>query len=108
MSINSLRKQFIAGTYTPTQAIDNSFAVIAEKDAEIHAFLDVYPQARVEAEAATLRFKEEGDTAPVLLGIPVAIKNNILIQGKKATGGSKILENYIAPASRSFLITVAS
>lgn len=96
MSINSLRKQFIAGTYTPTQAIDNSFAVIAEKDAEIHAFLDVYPQARIEAEAATLRFKEEGDTAPVLLGIPVAIKNNILIQGKKATGGSKILENYIA------------
>lgn len=34
---------------------------------------------------------------PVLAGVPVAIKDNILVEGIKCTAGSKILENYIAP-----------
>ena len=96
MTIQEQRNAFIAGTYTPTQAVQDAFAVIQEKDREIHAFLDVYHDALEEAEAATKRYKEEGAETPLLLGIPVAIKNNILIQGRKATGGSKILEHYTA------------
>jgi len=51
---------------------------------------------RKEATAATAQYAKEGADAPVLLGVPIAIKNNILIKGRKATGGSKILENYTA------------
>jgi aspartyl-tRNA(Asn)/glutamyl-tRNA(Gln) amidotransferase subunit A len=32
-----------------------------------------------------------------LEGIPIALKDNILVQGYKATAGAKILENYTAP-----------
>jgi aspartyl-tRNA(Asn)/glutamyl-tRNA(Gln) amidotransferase subunit A len=95
-TITELRKRFVAGTYTPSEALEDAFAVIKEKDGEIHAFLDVYEDAREEAKRATERYKEEGDAAPALLGIPVAIKNNILIKGKKATAASKMLENYTA------------
>jgi aspartyl-tRNA(Asn)/glutamyl-tRNA(Gln) amidotransferase subunit A len=96
MTITQLREKFIDGSYTPLQAVEASLKVIKVKDGEIHAFLDVYEDALKEAEAATVRYKEKGENTPPLLGIPVAIKNNILIQGKKATGGSKILEHYTA------------
>jgi len=96
MTIAQLREKFIAGSYTPEDAVGDSLKAIADKDGEIHAFLDVYDDALDQAKDATKRFAEEGDSAPVLLGVPVAIKNNILIKGKRATGGSKILENYTA------------
>jgi aspartyl-tRNA(Asn)/glutamyl-tRNA(Gln) amidotransferase subunit A len=96
MTITELRTRFISGEYTPEAAVAQSLAVIAEKDGDIHAFLAVYEDAQQEAVAATSQYIAEGVEAPVLLGVPIAIKNNILIKGRKATGGSKILENYTA------------
>jgi aspartyl-tRNA(Asn)/glutamyl-tRNA(Gln) amidotransferase subunit A len=97
MTIEEQRKKFLEGTQTPVDAVDASLAVIKATDADIHAVLDVFEEdARAQAENAAARYKAEGDNAPALLGIPVAIKNNILIQGKKATAGSKMLENYTA------------
>ncbi len=95
MTISELRAAFIAGTYTPTEAIAESLKVISEKNSELNAFLDVYDDARIAAASATELYKKGGELPP-LLGIPVATKNNILIKGKRATGGSKILENYTA------------
>ena len=97
MTITELRKKFIEGSYTPLQAYTDMRAVIDAKNQEINAFLDVYDDARADAERATARYKEEGENAPMLLGMRLAIKNNILIKGKKATAASKMLENYIAP-----------
>jgi aspartyl-tRNA(Asn)/glutamyl-tRNA(Gln) amidotransferase subunit A len=94
-TISQLRQGFIDGNYTPTQAVAESLSIITEKNQEINAFLDVFPEAVEAAEAATKRYKEGGELPP-LLGVPIAIKNNILIKGKRATGGSKILENYVA------------
>ncbi|MEX0917624.1 MAG: Asp-tRNA(Asn)/Glu-tRNA(Gln) amidotransferase subunit GatA [Candidatus Paceibacterota bacterium] len=96
MTIRELRERFLAGTYTPLDAYQHVRDVIAEKDGDIHAYLDVYDDAGDAAAAATERLKAEGENAPPLLGVPLAIKNNILIKGKRATGGSKILENYTA------------
>jgi len=97
MTISLLRKKFIEGSYTPSEAYEDMRTVINEKDPEIHAFLDIYDDAREEAERATRVYKDEGENAPTLLGMPLAIKNNILIKGKKATAASKMLENYVAP-----------
>ncbi len=94
-TISELRAAFIAGTYTPTEAIEESFTVIAEKNPDINAFLDVYEDARSAAALATEAYKQGGDVPP-LLGMPIAIKNNILIKGKRATASSKMLEHYTA------------
>ena len=95
-TLHTLRSQFLAGDYTPTQAVEASLKVIAEKNDDINAFLHVYEEAAAEAKLATAQYMQQGDKAPVLLGIPIAVKNNILVKGKKATGASKILEDYTA------------
>jgi len=91
-----LRQNFIKGEKTPTDVVAESLALIKEKDKEINAFLDVYEDASELAKTATEDFSKQKYEDKPLLGVPIAAKNNILIKGKRATGASKILSNYIA------------
>ncbi len=63
-------------------------------DKDLNAFIVVFDDVLEQADEADKRFKD--GTAELLTGIPIAVKNNILIKGKKTTAGSKILENYKA------------
>ncbi len=77
MTIHELRAAYLAGTTTPTVVIEEVFATIAAKDADIHAFLHIYEDARAEAVRATEAIKKDGDATPALTGIPVALKTTI-------------------------------
>ncbi len=68
---------------------------IKQHDGEIHAFLNVFEDAYEQADAVDKKLKG-GQKLPLLAGVPLAIKDNILIKGKKCTAGSKILGNYNA------------
>ncbi len=96
MTISQLRDTFISGDYSPVDAVADSLSIIASKNDDINAFLDVYADAAEVAEQAKSVFAKDGEQAPVLTGVPLAIKNNILIKGKRATAASKMLENYTA------------
>ncbi|MDP3052139.1 MAG: Asp-tRNA(Asn)/Glu-tRNA(Gln) amidotransferase subunit GatA [bacterium] len=68
---------------------------IKEKDKNIHAYLEVFEDAYEQAEKEDERILA-GQEPKLLSGIPLAIKDNILIKGKICSAGSKILENYKA------------
>jgi len=96
-TISQLVAGFVAGTYTPTQAVADYLQTIKQRDPEIHAFLATYQAEAVAcAEAATAAYAADTYTDQPLLGVPLAIKNNILIKDHVATGASKILEHYTA------------
>jgi len=95
-TLSTLRAQFLAGEYTPEQAVQATLDTIKTSDGDINAFLEVYEDAIEEAKLATTQYAKEGEQAPKLLGMPIAVKNNILVKGRKATGASKILEHYTA------------
>lgn len=96
LSISTLREKFISGELTPLQFFDDSIALIKKDNPDINAFLTIFEDVRSESEVATKRYAIEGNKAPALLGIPLAIKSNILIKGRIASASSKMLENYTA------------
>ena len=70
--------------FSASELFEHYKARIEAQNSELNAYLIVFDNAE--------HIKEEG----ILAGIPCAIKDNMLIEGTRCTGGSKILENYIS------------
>jgi len=65
-------------------------------DKALHAYLAMFEdEALAQAKESDTR-RAKGKSLGVLDGVPIAIKDNILIQGLQATAGSRILEHYKA------------
>jgi len=67
-----------------------------ERNPELNAYLELFDADEDAIRAAQERIDTEGDAAPLLCGIPVAMKDNILIRGKVASAASKILSTHRA------------
>jgi hypothetical protein len=68
---------------------------IEKADELIHSFLSVRKDnALREADAADSKINA-GGMLPNLLGIPLAVKDNMLIHGERVSAASKILEPYV-------------
>lgn len=79
-----------------SEEITNSYLDQIEKYKNLNAFISVFAdEARASALSADARITK-GEKGP-LLGIPVAIKDNIVLKGSLTTCGSKMLENFIPP-----------
>lgn len=95
LSIAKVRQALDAKEYSALELTEAYLGVIGKKDNEIHAYLEVWGEAaRTEARRADEQIAR-GDSKP-LTGIPVAVKDNILVEGRVASAASKILEHYIA------------
>ncbi len=68
---------------------------IEEKNKEINAYLEVFDDAIKQAQELDEKIKN-GEDVGELAGIPLAIKDNILIKGRLCSSASRILENYHA------------
>ncbi|MDP3975064.1 MAG: Asp-tRNA(Asn)/Glu-tRNA(Gln) amidotransferase subunit GatA [Candidatus Jorgensenbacteria bacterium] len=100
LTIRSFAEGLRAGTFSAVEGVKKYLENIKTRDAELHAYLETYGE---EALAEAARVDEElrsGKTLPAgrqaLLGVPVALKDNMLVEGHRATAGSKILERYTA------------
>src|SRR3990167_4821437 len=95
LSITNAHEAMKRGDFSATELLESCLLNIKEKDGEIHAFLEVFEDsAREEAKHAEKLFKD--GKATLLTGIPISVKDNILIKGHIASAASKILQNYKA------------
>src|SRR3989344_2287652 len=65
---------------------------------ELHAYLEIFgaDEAAITIAQKRIDAAKENDSASALCGIPLAIKDNILIDGDVASAASKMLEHYVA------------
>ncbi len=101
-TIKEIREDLDSKKYSSEELTKEYLGIIKEKNDEIHAFLEVFEkEAILEAKKADERIKK--GEIDILTGIPCAIKDNILIKGRKCTAGSRMLENYIASYDASVI-----
>jgi aspartyl-tRNA(Asn)/glutamyl-tRNA(Gln) amidotransferase subunit A len=94
LTIEKAREGMQSGEFTSVDLVNAYLKNISEKNKNLNAYLEVFPDALEQAKHADEIIKKgEGKE---LTGIPIAIKDNILIKGKIASAASKILENYVA------------
>lgn len=83
---------------TATELVEASLARIDALDPTYNAFIDVFHEEALEAAAAI----SPGDERP-LAGVPIAIKNNRPVQGKRLTFASALFADFIAPVDSVFV-----
>jgi len=84
-----------AGEFTARELAQAYLDKIKERNGELNAYLEVFSDVLEQAEAVDAK-RKAGEQLGELAGIPMAIKDNILIKGRKCSSASKLLENYVA------------
>ncbi len=97
LSAIELRDSFIRGEVTAVEIVQHFLSRIDLHGQELGAFLSVLgPRALLKAEKLD-RKRAHNEPLGKLAGVPIAIKDNMHIEGEITTCGSKFLRNYRAP-----------
>ena len=100
MTIVEAARALRAREFTVRELYDACLSAADEKNPELNAYLELFDVDEVAIADAQKRIDAEvdkiGEKAPMLCGIPLAIKDNILIEGHIASASSKMLANYKA------------
>ncbi|MBI4268335.1 Asp-tRNA(Asn)/Glu-tRNA(Gln) amidotransferase subunit GatA [Candidatus Uhrbacteria bacterium] len=87
--------------FTCVELLESCLSQIKNRDTELHAFLTVLEESSMATAKKVDERIAKGLSLKTLEGVPVALKDNMLVQGTITTAGSKILENYCASYSAS-------
>lgn len=96
MTVDQIVNAFKSGGKSAEEITRGFLAVIAEKNPEINAFVEVFEADALSRAKELDEKRARGEQLGPLAGVPVAIKDNILYKGHKATCCSKMLASYVA------------
>ncbi len=96
-SAHQIREDVASGTTTARAVVEETFARIARLEPKVDAFLHLDKEGALRRADEIDRRVTAGDAAGRLLGVPVALKDNMCARGLPTTCGSRILEGYVAP-----------
>ena len=102
LTIKEARRALDAKEFSAVDLAQAYLAEIEKKNKELNAYLEIYDDVLEQAKVAD-EMIARGESHS-LLGIPLAIKDVILIKGKKVSTASKILENYVASYDATVIV----
>lgn len=107
LTIAQARQDLDAKKYSALELAEAYLAAIAARNGELNAYLEVWADsAREEAKRADAMIA--AGTQKPLTGIPIANKDNILIEGRIASSASKMLEHYRASYDATIITKLKS
>jgi len=96
LNIKSVRDGIIAGHFTAHKLTTEYLAEAEVKNPEINAYISIDREKAIATAKKIDTEIKDGGEAGSLCGVPLAIKDNILIEGGICTAGSKLLKDYTA------------
>ena len=97
LTIHELHDKLMKGETTSEEITESVLGRIKAVDDKVKAYITVSEEiARVQAREADKRIKA-GETTSPLLGIPIAVKDNMCTDGIRTTCASKMLSNFVPP-----------
>ncbi len=102
LSVGEMLAGLRSGALSSSELTRASLERIDQLEPRLHAFITLTPDLALEQAAradqmwSAWRRSPAGDP-PALLGLPIAIKDVLALQGVRCTCGSKILETFIPP-----------
>jgi aspartyl-tRNA(Asn)/glutamyl-tRNA(Gln) amidotransferase subunit A len=96
-SLADLRSEIVEGRTKATDLAVNYYERIAAVNPHLNVYLSLTKERAIAQAARIDAMAAKGDPLPALAGIPVGIKDVLVMRGAPATAGSKILEGYQPP-----------
>jgi aspartyl-tRNA(Asn)/glutamyl-tRNA(Gln) amidotransferase subunit A len=95
--ISEVRAAVGHGKPSATELAEFCLTEIEAQNPAINAYLAVSPERALRAAAAVDQLVAQGSPLPPLAGVPIGIKDVLVMKGSPSTAGSRILEGYRPP-----------
>ena len=95
-TIKNLSAKLASGETSAVALAQESLAKI-ESTKNLNAYISVLNERALAKAAESDKRRAEGKSLGALDGIPVAVKDNMCLEGTRTTAASKILDNFVAP-----------
>ena len=96
-TLAELRARIAAGSTKATELAASYYERIEKVNPQLNVYLSLTRERALEQAAKVDAAAAKGDPLGVLAGIPVGIKDVLVMRGAPATAGSKILKGYYPP-----------
>jgi aspartyl-tRNA(Asn)/glutamyl-tRNA(Gln) amidotransferase subunit A len=97
LTIEGARAAIASKQITATDLAERHYARIGAQDGIINSFLSLSRERALRQAAKIDEMAAKGEELPPLAGVPVGIKDVLVMQGAPATAGSRILKGYRPP-----------
>ncbi len=97
MSIRAVVEKIKSGEMSCSELLQEYLPKIQDGQEKLNSYISLFPERAISKAKKLDESLAAGNEAGSMAGIPVAIKDNMHLEGSPATCGSKILDSYISP-----------